>query len=533
MTDRSLSLYDWFARSARRDPNAVALEVADRTVTYRALERLAAAVAGELVRAHGGPPRRVALLASRSVTAFAGYLAVLRLGAAVVPLNPANPPSRNRTVAGLAGADALVADDNGAAQLTTPHTFPAVTTLLLSDARTAAPNEHDVPPRRASPDCLAYILFTSGSTGRPKGVPIRHRNVSAYVERSISRYEVGPGCRVSHTFDFTFDPSVLDLFMTWGSGATLVVPQRSALLAPVDYIVGRNITHWLSVPSVVSVAADLRNLPSGRARKLRHTVFLGEQLTFRQAELWRAAAPNTAIENAYGPTELTITCTAYRLPDAPAHWPATSNGTVPIGRVHDNLDHVVLDEEGRPAAEGELCVRGPQRFDGYLDPEDDKGRFLTHDPGKSPATIVYEHRDGRGVPSTDYYRTGDRVRSEHGHLIHLGRLDHQIKVHGYRIEPGEIEFQLRRHPAVTDAVVLAGAGPNGSELVACYTGLEQFPAHLARWLRERVPGHMVPRRLNHLAHFPYSPNGKIDRNALQRELATLAGDRRQGVKEHS
>ncbi|MET7357959.1 amino acid adenylation domain-containing protein [Streptomyces sp. NPDC005562] len=531
MTD--LSLYDWFDRSVRRTPSAVALEVAGRVLTYRELDRRAVAVAEELVRAHGGRPRRVALLASRTLTAFAGYLAVLRLGAAVVPLNPAYPFSRNRAVVALAGADAIVADADGASQLGASEGVSGITVLRLDDERTDSLTAPDVPPHRAGPDDLAYILFTSGSTGRPKGVPIRHRNLAPYIAHTIDRYDVGPGCRVSHTFDFTFDPSVFDLFVTWGAGATLVAPRRSELLTPVDYVVGRNITHWVSVPSVVSVAAELRNLPAGRATELRHAIFLGEQLTYDQARLWHEAAPNAAIENAYGPTELTVTCTAFRLPGDPAAWPETSNGTVPIGTVHDHLEHVVLDEEGRPAVEGELCVRGPQRFDGYLDPADDKGRFLSHHSGRPPATAP--HASGEEVTAAHYYRTGDRVRSEHGNLVHLGRLDQQVKVHGYRIEPGEIENQLRGHPEITGVVVLAAPGARGTELIACYTGVAQSPSRLIHWLRERVPVHMVPRRFAHRERFPHSANGKIDHTALRRELESghPSEDHGRYVKERS
>jgi acyl-coenzyme A synthetase/AMP-(fatty) acid ligase len=306
--------------------------------------------------------------------------------------------------------------------------------------------------------------------------------------------------------------------VTWGAGATLVVPQRHELLTPVDYLTEQRITHWSSVPSVMTVADRLRKLPPGRATGLRHAVFLGEQLTYEQARLWRRTAPNAVIENAYGPTELTVTCTAYRLPQDPECWPGTANDTVPIGPVHDHLEHLVLDAEGRPAAEGELCVRGPQRFDGYLDPEDDRHRFLTHRPGSDPATVAYE--GGAGVTPAHYYRTGDRVRSEDGRLVHLGRIDDQVKLHGYRIEPGEVESRLRRHPAVTDTVVLAVSEASRTVLVACYTGEPRPSADLARWLRRYVPTHMAPSRFVHRESLPHNANGKVDRSALRRELET-------------
>ncbi|MFI8997460.1 amino acid adenylation domain-containing protein [Streptomyces sp. NPDC053542] len=515
MTDRTL--YDWFARSVERYPDAPALEVRDHRFTYRELHACAAALAARILREHGRAPERVALLASRSLTAFAGYLAALRLGAVVTPLNPGYPARRNQGVYELAGAEVLLTDEAGAAQL--PHfpERPGHTRLTLADAEAAALADGAEPASLerpgTTPDDLTYVLFTSGSTGRPKGVPIRHRNLSPYLAHNIERYEVGPGCRVSHTFDLTFDPSVFDLFVTWGAGATLVAAQRSELLKPVDHLVERGITHWFSVPSLVSVAAGLGNLSTGLVTGLRYGIFIGEQLTYRQAEAWRAVAPDAVIENVYGPTELTVACTEFRLPADPAQWPVTSNATVPIGPVYPFLDQLILDEEGRPAAEGELCVRGAQRFDGYLDPADDQGRFVSFD-GTSA-----EPYDGRsGLTAEHYYRTGDRVRYENGVLVHLGRLDNQVKVRGYRIELGEVEAAMRKHPAMREAVVVAVPGADGTELVGCYTGEELTPSAALLWLRKHIPVHMVPRRLVHLDELPLNPNGKIDRPALRQRF---------------
>ncbi|MFJ6793780.1 AMP-binding protein [Streptomyces sp. NPDC091268] len=513
------TLYDWFARSLAAHPDEPALEVRGRTYSYRHLDERAVAVAGAVLRANGGlAPDRIALLASRSLTAFAGYLAALRLGATITPLNPGYPADRNRSVWQLARADVLLADEQGSVQLkgadpAGPDGHGPVL-LRLTDAETAQlpADASALPERTAGPGDVAYILFTSGSTGRPKGVPVKHRNLAPYIAHNIERFEVGPGCRVSHTFDLTFDPSVFDLFVTWGGGATLVVPQRTELLEPVRYVVERALTHWFSVPSVVSVSASLGRLPAGEAVDLRYGIFIGEQLTELQARLWAEAAPKARIENVYGPTELTVACTEFRLPDDPGEWPATSNGTIPIGPVYDFLEHVLLGEDGQPAEEGELCVRGPQRFDGYLDPADDRGRFLAYDAASGRPAVVYQGETP--LTPSHWYRTGDRVRREHGTLTHLGRLDNQVKVRGYRIELGEIESALRRNPGLADAVVLAVPGRDETELVACYTGEPLKATDIMLHLRKQVPVHMVPRRYEHLDAMPLNPNGKIDRSAL-------------------
>lgn len=513
MDPTASTLYEWFAGSVRRHPDAIALEVGDRTLTYHQLAACAAETAARLVAAHGGLPDRVALLASRSLVAFAGYLAAQRLGATVVPLNPGYPAAHNRMVLGLAGCDALIMDDAGAPQLDTVGDA-AATVVRLTDAELADVDLTGVEPggapqRSAGIDTVAYILFTSGSTGRPKGVPIRHRNLAPYLAYNIARYEVGPGCRMSHTFDLTFDPSIFDLFVTWGGGATLVCPQRTELLEPVAYLVRRRITHWFSVPSVVSVGATLGNLPTGLATDVRYSIFIGEQLSSAGAGTWRRVAPRSAIDNVYGPTELTVACTDYRLPADPAAWPATSNDTVPIGPVYQFLDPVILDEEGAAADDGELCVRGAQRFGGYLDPLDNRGRFLVAADGRYVPWV------GDGDPAAEaYYRTGDRVRHEDGHLVHLGRMDHQVKVRGYRVELGDIEAALGRHPEIGEAVVVAVRQDDELRLRAYYTGTPLNERALARFLRGRLPIHMVPQRFVHLAVFPLNGNGKIDRRAL-------------------
>ncbi|MFC5057159.1 amino acid adenylation domain-containing protein [Saccharothrix xinjiangensis] len=510
------TLYEWFEGSVRRFPDRPALEVRGEAVTYGQLHREVVSLADRLLREHGAPPKRLALLAARSRVAFTGYLAALRLGATVTPLNPAYPADRNRMVCELAGVDLVVVDESGAAQRDAEldALVPTVVQLTEADITDTGVDEADLPPYAVSPDDVAYVLFTSGSTGRPKGVPVRHRNLSPYVAHNIERYRVEPGCRMSHTFDLTFDPSVFDLFVTWGGGATLVAPQRNELLTPVDYLVNHGITHWFSVPSVVSVSAELGNLPTGLVSGLRHSVFIGEQLTSRQAAAWHAVAPDAVIENVYGPTELTVACTEHRLPRDRAEWPETSNDTVPIGPVYDFLDWVVLDEDGRPAQEGELCVRGAQRFDGYLDPGDNAGRFLAFDGERA------EPYDGDGpLTPGHYYRTGDRVRLERGEWVHLGRLDNQVKVRGYRIELGEVEAAMRKHPDVSQAVVIAHRRGDDTELVGFHTGSPVEPTAFLLWLRKKIPVHMVPRRYVHLDALPLNANGKADRGRL-RELLT-------------
>ncbi|MFJ4797990.1 AMP-binding protein [Kitasatospora purpeofusca] len=515
MEDRTRTprtLHEVFAATARRHPELPAVELATSSIGYAELERAAEALAERLTAEHGRV-RSVALLASRSGVAYGGYLAAQRLGAQVVPLNLKYPPRRNTAICELADVDVIIADAAGQQWLEhcPAGTRPVRPVLGLTDQELlAARPDGSLPAPSTDPEDIAYLLFTSGSTGRPKGVPIRHRNVLAFLEHAVPRFEVGPGCRTSHTFDLTFDLSVYDLFVTWAGGATLVVPDAAELLSPVEYAVNRRLTHWFSVPSAVSAAAGLGGLPDGRGSGLRHSVFCGEQFTYAQAEEWHAFAPGSVLTNIYGPTELTLACTEFRLPAERGDWPETVNDTVPIGTLFPGLDHTVTED-------GELCVRGPQRFDGYLDPRDNTDRFLGAGDGADDGA-------NGGAPGEErYYRTGDRVRTEDdGTLVHLGRLDNQVKIRGYRVELGEFETLLRRRPGIREAVVVPVRQGDSTELMACYTGEPAREADLRRTLAAGLPVHLVPNVFLHVESLPLNPNGKTDRAVVAKLVAEHA-----------
>ncbi|GHH86099.1 amino acid adenylation protein [Streptomyces sulfonofaciens] len=507
--------YAWFSRSADRLGDAwTAVEVGEEKLTYGQLRELAEHLAARLVAAGGGSaPRRVGLLANRSVTAYAGYLAILRAGAAVVPLNPEFPAARNASIAKAAELDLVLTETaEDGAELGVPL---LAARPLDPDARDLAPAPHP----RTAPDDIAYIIFTSGSTGVPKGVPVLHRNICAYLAHLSTRYEAGPGSRMSGSFDLTFDGSVHDLFVAWACGATLVVPMRHQLLAPVKFINAQQLTHWFSVPSLVSFASRLGTLTPGSMPTLRWSVFGGEPLPLNAARAWAAAAPSATLEVLYGPTELTISCTAYRLPAATGDWPRPANGIVPIGTPHPATEYLLLDESGRPGTVGELCVRGAQRFGGYLDPANDAGRFLLI------GADGLAHPTTAGTPLTEehWYRTGDRVGLEDGQLVHLGRVDQQVKIRGHRIELGEVEAMLREQRGVRDAVVVAVPGRDGEpELEAAVSGSDCDTERLFSALGNRLPLYMLPRRIVPFDQLPLNSNGKIDRRAL---LEALGSDR--------
>lgn len=480
-------LHGWFLRGLQRDPGAVALRVSAESFTYRQLHERALELAGDLSARTVRRPRRVGLLAARSFQAYAGILAAGYVGAAVVPLNPEFPAERTKGMIAAADLDALVVDAGGFDVL--PELAEGLGGVPVVYEPTAEPLER---PRTPQPQDIAYILFTSGSTGRPKGVPVQHRNVDAYLRFVHDRYQFTADDVFSQTFDLTFDLAMFDMFTAWGSGGTLVCMPPQAFVAVPDFVAQYGITVWFSSPSVISLVRRLRALSPDSMPSLRYSLFCGEPLLRQDAESWQAAAGNSSVENLYGPTELTISCSVHR-------WdPGTSpercvNDIVSIGAMHPGHHHVLIDADGRPDAEtGELCVTGPQMFPGYLNPADNEGRFLQH--------------EGRR-----WYRTGDLARRlPDGELAYLGRRDHQVKIHGVRVELTEVEWGMRRCDGIADAVAVAVDG----ELFVFYLGRQRPDSELIEELGGIFPRYLIPLRYQHLDEFPLNANRKTDRPAL-------------------
>ncbi|MEO3871130.1 amino acid adenylation domain-containing protein [Nonomuraea sp. B12E4] len=479
------------AETAGRHRSLTALHLEGKDISYGELWDMSAVVAAYLAPMLGGT-RRVALCGDRSAPTYAAYLGILRAGGAVLPLGSRWPAARVSDVVRAADPDVVLTYG-------VPHLEPPAGRRALPVPATGSRS----PVTGPDPDDEAYVIYTSGSTGRPKGVPITHRALAQYLGHVTRLYELGPADRVAQAADLTFDASVFELLATWATGATLVVAGQRTWLSPVRFLREQRISHLDTVPSVITLARRTRTLTEGCLPDLRWSMFSGEQLGYAAVAAWRSAVGGgRAIENNYGPTELAGVCANHRLPAAPADWTPTSNGTVPIGRVYDHLEAVVLDERRAVASEGELCVRGGQRFSGYVDPADDAGRFLR---GDGP----YEIATGTPEPG-DWYRTGDRVRWESGALVHLGRLDRQVKLRGYRVELDEVEAAARSHDGVAEVAVVVV----DSQLVAVYVGEELAASALRKHVAARVPDYMVPVSWRRVAELPLTSGGKLDRARL-------------------
>jgi amino acid adenylation domain-containing protein len=372
----------------------------------------------------------------------------------------------------------------------------------LSWARSPEPRVNSTSPIGSD---IAYVMFTSGTTGHPKGVPVRTESLMAYLDVATKRFGVRPGDRVSHFFDLTFDLSVHDIFVTLLGGATLVVIPAEQRMLPARFIREKEISHWFSVPSAAESLHRVGALRPGIFPQLRQTLFCGEPLRWPVAEAWQAAAPNSPVINLYGPTEATIAISYYIAPRRRSK-SEDIYGIVPIGQVFEGQRGRIFSspEAGEQPDHGELWLSGSQVISGYLGAGDGHAAFAA-DP------------DG-----TAWYRTGDAVVRDADGLLHfVGRVDHQLKISGYRVEPAEIEDAIHRaFPACRSVVVRCDEGKRRGLVAAivCEEGDRPVASAVREACASSLPPYMVPTHVVQLDSWPVNANGKIDRTAVRLQL---------------
>ncbi|MFJ6608718.1 amino acid adenylation domain-containing protein [Streptomyces sp. NPDC091289] len=476
-----------FAEQRDRRPDAVAVDAPDGSLTYTELDRRARELAGALRGAGIGPGRTVAVILPRSVDLVVAQLAVQQAGAAHLPIDPDYPEDR------IAG---MLQDARPAGILTHRALADRYPDALLTDAPRpeAAHTDTDV---ALTPDHPAYIIFTSGSTGRPKGVITPHRGLAALTTAQAERLGIDDGSRVLQLASPSFDASVMETLMALATGATLVVPDPGPLAGPLlgETIARRRVSHALIPPTA------LTGLEPDGLDCLRTLIVGGEACTAPLAARW---APGRRMVNAYGPTEATACVTMSA--------PLTPGATPPIGTPLHGVRAHVLDTLLRPVppgGTGELYVAGPGVAQGYLDRPRLTAERFTAEPG--------------GPPGSRMYRTGDLVsRAPDGSLLYHGRADDQVKVRGFRVEPGEIVAALQARPEIRAAAVLLRqddpAGPR--RLVAYLVPAAGDPeavldtTALRTALARVLPDHMVPSAFVTVPGLPVTANGKLDRDAL-------------------
>ena len=489
------------AAQARRMPGRVALRVGEAALTYAELDSRANALAWRLRQAGAGPERVVGILAERSVEMVLALLAVLKTGAAYVPLDPDYPDERLAYMMADSGLGLLLAQPALAARAAT--LAPTARVLALDEALIAGRAE--APPEVAwHPEQLAYVIYTSGSTGRPKGAANRHSALGNRLAWMQQAYGLQASDTVLQKTPFSFDVSVWEFFWPLAQGAQLVLAGPGEHREPerlVQLIEAHEVSTLHFVPSMLhAFLSHLETQPTPRCASLKRIVCSGEALSPELLQRALHCLPQAEVENLYGPTEAAIDVTAWH---GSLDEQGQAPGIVPIGRPIAGVRTRVLDGQLNPVpvgVAGELYLGGAGLGRGYL------GR-----PGMTADRFVADP-DGGGAR---LYRTGDLARwREDGELEYLGRLDHQVKIRGLRIELGEIESALLAQPGVEQAAVLAQDGPAGARLVAYVVPADLAVATLREALASRLPDYMVPAAFVTLDALPVNANGKLDRRAL-------------------
>jgi amino acid adenylation domain-containing protein len=522
------SLISGFLRSLRSYPARPALELGEQHLTYAELWDQAAKIAYSLNSYVDSGVPLTALLANRSITAYSGILGILGSGRGYVPLNAKFPVERTISMLSASACKAVVVGSEclDTAKALLPRIKEPLVWILpdasLAVGRQYLPGQHVIAAenmaRMADPnephvqkDATAYLLFTSGSTGIPKGVAINHGNVTSYLDYVRRRYVLSADDRCSQNFELTFDPSVHDLFVCWSAGATLC-PFPEQYLNPVSLIREKDLTVWFSVPSIAMLASKLGVLEPRAFPSLRLSLFAGEALSARLAEAWAQAAPQSIVENIYGPTEATITISHYRWDPIRSPRECVS-GVVPIGWIFEGQQFSIVNDSLTPlpcGETGELCLAGSQVANGYLNDSPRTQQQFVRLPGSE------EKR---------WYRTGDLAKQdERGCVYYLGRIDQQVKISGYRVELQEIEQALREAANTDLAVAVPWPVSDGmaSGVVAVIAGLD--PARdedIINLCQQRLPRYMVPTRILRVADLPLNTSGKLDRPKIARLVQSM------------
>ena len=509
-----------FERQASAAPERVALQLQTATGTfaslrYGELNRLANGIAHALCAEGVGPGMRIGLVAGRGFAQIAGMLAILKVGAAYVPLNVNQPAERLLFQIRDSGLSRILVEPALRARMPAwpaDAPAPALMPLVLPDhadgdtgtGPDVSVRPPSVCPGAVHPDSVAYVMYTSGSTGMPKGVEVQHQGISRLVQQP-NYAQFGTATRMLQFAPFTFDASTLEIWGTLCNGGTLVQAPDGllSLQALAQFIAAGEInTAWFTAALFNRLVDEVPGALSGLGQVLSG----GEAMSLAHARRALSHNPQLVLINGYGPTECTTFAACARV-DAATLAAAAETGAIPLGRPVNATSCHVLDADlmrVAPGAVGELYLGGDGLAQAYLNqPALTAERFVASPFGHAGERL---------------YRTGDLVRwNEQGQLEYLGRVDAQVKVRGFRIELGEVEAQLLKQPGVREAVVVARETAQGTQLAgyaSSHAGQKLDGSVLRQSLKAVLPDYMVPSVIMVLEALPLNANGKIDRKAL-------------------
>ena len=462
-----------FCKTAAENPSAIAVKYLDKSLTYCQLDELTNRLANHLISRGVEVGKRVAILTERNEMMVVLPLAVLKTGAAYVPLSPEYPDEIVKNQMSACGVDILLTDND------LDFDFP-----------------NAKPPETVKNEFA--VLFTSGSTGKPKGVKITHKNVVAYCQWYHRFFRPQMSCVIAAYNNFSFDASITDIFPALTSGATIaIVPQniKKDLSSLADFCDVNNV-------NIIDLPTQIGRIfaANKRCKTLQHIVLGGEAVApFQQCG-------NYHIYNQYGPTETTVAATIYEI--------SGDEPTIPIGKPLDCVKIYVVDSFGRRVsvgAIGEIWIAGAQVSDGYLDVDDNYNKFIDNPFDDNPD---FAH----------VFRTGDFGRwREDGNLDFFGRRDHLVKIRGYRVEIGELESALKQIEGITDAAATTFEDATGVLQISAFVvgNLPLDLAEIRQKLSRKLPPQMLPQSLQQIDVLPTTPNGKIDRKHLPKPIVSL------------
>ncbi|QEV21940.1 amino acid adenylation domain-containing protein [Streptomyces alboniger] len=488
------SLPQAFRAQAARTPHAVAARSPDLLLTYRDLDDLSDRLASTLLRTGVGTETPVAVLQGHTPLLVASLLAILKAGCTYVPLHPGYPVDRMRKVLSESGTRRLLVDSHYRGLLASDGLY--VLDVDADDWRSAPVVSRDLPFAESQ---LAYVMYTSGSTGEPKGIEVTHRNV---LDLALDTCWHGDARRkVLFHAPYAFDISTYEVWVPLLAGGEIVLP-------PGGQVDGGRLPQLIagSGATAVHLTAGLFRVVAEEApsclKGVKEVLTGGDVVAADAVRRVLDVCPGITVRVLYGPTEVTLCAMQHEIRS-----PADIGDVVPLGRPLDGTDVYVLDADLQPVPEGgtgELCVAGAGVARGYAGRPDDTAAAFVRDPF--------------GPPGARMYRTGDLARREAGgEIVFAGRADEQVKVRGFRVEPGEVEAALRSHPDVADCVVVALDGSGDKRLVAYVvaSGGAAPPTDLVRaQLATSLPDYMIPADIVAVDRLPLTPNGKIDRGRL-------------------
>lgn len=491
---------DYFLDSVSRHPNHIAICDRGESYTYEKLHSRAVEIAQKLNQHKTTKQYPVLIALNKGFEAVASILATQLAGHIYVPIDVQSPSPRLLAITEQLGDFMAISNTEIMGKLTCMD--EAIYTINLDNIQ-ANTSKFELEVNTGIDTDPLYIIFTSGSTGTPKGVTISHRSVIDYIEWAKQNYPMTTSDIMMSQAPFYFDNSTLDLYLTWANGSSLLIPDDKVYMFPVQVLETMNqykVTTIFWVPSVLINIANSGLLPQINVPTLHNILFAGEPMPVPQINEWVKNYPGCLFSNLYGPTEITVDCTAYTF------FEPFSGTNLPIGYACRNTNVIILNEQKLPCNPneiGELYVRGSSLALGYWNDLDKTEKAFIQNP------LQKNYRDL-------LYKTGDLVkRNESGLITFIGRIDTQIKHMGYRIELGEIESCISQHPHIALACAIYIKEKNK---ITCFVSAKIDTTidiiELKNFLSARLPRYMIPSIINIVDHMPMNANGKIDRIKL-------------------